>query len=67
MTFRGNQHVLEASHTDRSSTLVIRSEDPILDPAWTVEQITLDDLVLAYMTQAAADRTTRKGALELQR
>jgi ABC-2 type transport system ATP-binding protein len=59
----GNQQVLEASHTDRATTLVIRSEDPILDPAWTVEQITLDDLVLAYMAQAAADQRTRKLAL----
>src|ERR1019366_833900 len=44
-----NQHVIEESHTDRSSTLLIRTAEPILDPSWTVERVTLDDLVLAYM------------------
>jgi len=48
--------VIEASHTDRQSTLIVRSVTPIDDPAWTVEQLTLEDLVLAYMSQAATDR-----------
>jgi ABC-2 type transport system ATP-binding protein len=48
--------VIEASHTDRQSTLIVRSATPIDDPAWTVEQLTLEDLVLAYMSQAATDR-----------
>ncbi len=43
---------IEASHTDRQSTMVVRSSAPIDDPALTVEQITLDDLVLAYMAYA---------------
>ena len=30
----------------------MRTDDPILDPAWTVSPVTLDDLVLAYMGQA---------------
>jgi ABC-2 type transport system ATP-binding protein len=45
--------VLTDSHTDRQSTLVIRTTEPILDPAWTVSQLSLEDLVLAYLTQAA--------------
>jgi ABC-2 type transport system ATP-binding protein len=40
------------SHTDRQSTLVVRTDRPILDPAWLVEQLDLEDLVLAYMTRA---------------
>jgi ABC-2 type transport system ATP-binding protein len=52
-----DQQVIEGSHTDRQSTLLVRSEAPIHDPAWTVEQVNLEDLVLAYMGQAAeADR-----------
>jgi ABC-2 type transport system ATP-binding protein len=51
------QEVVEESHTDRQSTLLVRSEEPIHDPAWTVEPVNLEDLVLAYMGQAAeADR-----------
>jgi ABC-2 type transport system ATP-binding protein len=47
-------HVVQESHTDRQSTLLVRTEAPILDPAWTVGQISLEDLVLAYMSQARA-------------
>jgi ABC-2 type transport system ATP-binding protein len=46
--------VIEASHTDRQSTLIVRSAVPIEDPLWTIESLGLEDLVLAYM---AADRT----------
>jgi ABC-2 type transport system ATP-binding protein len=48
--------VIEASHTDRQSTLIVHSDNPIDDPQWTVEKLSLEDLVLAYMVQAA-DRT----------
>jgi ABC-2 type transport system ATP-binding protein len=47
-----NQTVIEASHVDRQSTFIVRTEAPVLDPAWTVSPVTLDDLVLAYMRQA---------------
>jgi ABC-2 type transport system ATP-binding protein len=46
------QFVIEASHVAKQSTLLVRTEDPILDPAWTVTPVTLEDLVLAYMRQA---------------
>jgi ABC-2 type transport system ATP-binding protein len=44
--------VIEASHTDRQSTLIVSSASRIDNPALVVEQITLEDLVLAYMAQA---------------
>ena len=47
-----NQEVIEASHTDRQSTLLVRSDSPIHDLAWTVEEVSMEDLVLAYMGQA---------------
>ena len=43
------QEVIEATHTDRQSTLLVRTEEPILGPAWTVEEVSLEDIVLAYM------------------
>jgi ABC-2 type transport system ATP-binding protein len=55
-----DQEVIEASHTDRQSTLLVRSNGPILDPAWTVEQIGLEDLVLAYMRRADGVDRSRK-------
>ncbi len=51
-----SQSVIEESHVDNQTTLLVRSEGPILDPTWTVTPVTLDDLVLAYMRQAR-DRT----------
>ena len=55
------QEVIEESHTDRQSTLLVRTDDPILDPAWTVTPVTLEDLVLAYMSQARGGPRRRSG------
>ena len=49
-----DQQLIDESHTDRQSTLVVRTNQPILDPGWTVEQLNLEDLVLTYMTRAVA-------------
>ena len=66
-TLPADQQVITASHTDRQSTLLVRTEAPILDPAWTVSELTLEDLVLAYMSRpTAADRNVRP-VLEVQR
>jgi ABC-2 type transport system ATP-binding protein len=46
------QQLVQASHTDRQSTLIVRSSTPVDDPSWDVEQLSMEDLVLAYMTQA---------------
>jgi ABC-2 type transport system ATP-binding protein len=51
-TMPANQVVVEASHSDKQSTLLVRTEEPIFDPAWTVTPVTLDDVVLAYLRQA---------------
>ncbi|GAA3465500.1 ABC transporter ATP-binding protein [Nonomuraea roseola] len=60
-----DQQVISARHTDRQSTFVIRTDAPIHDPAWTVTQLNLEDLVLAYMDKNTADG--RRVALEVQR
>jgi ABC-2 type transport system ATP-binding protein len=59
------QKVIESSHVDRQSTLLVQTEEPILDPAWTVTPVTLDDLVLAYMRQARVQPA--RPALEISR
>lgn len=48
-----SQQVVEESHTDRQSTFLVRTSDPIHDPAWTARPVTLDDLVIAYMSRPA--------------
>jgi ABC-2 type transport system ATP-binding protein len=44
-----DQQVIAARHTDHQTTLITRSDAPIQDPGWTVGQLGLEDLVLAYM------------------
>jgi ABC-2 type transport system ATP-binding protein len=61
-----DQQVISASHTERQTTLLVRTEAPILDPAWTVGQLGMEDLVLAYMGRRAVERDLRP-ALEALR
>jgi ABC-2 type transport system ATP-binding protein len=53
------QDVIEESHTDRQSTMLVRCDGPVLDPAWTVEELSLEDIVLAYMGNASSARRAR--------
>jgi ABC-2 type transport system ATP-binding protein len=48
-TIPTSQVVVEESHTDRQTTVLVRTEEPVLDPSWDVKPVTLDDLVLAYL------------------
>jgi ABC-2 type transport system ATP-binding protein len=41
--------IVRASHTDRQSTLLVRTDGPITDPSWTAHEVTLEDLILAYL------------------
>ncbi len=59
-------HVISASHTDRQSTLLISTADPVSDTTWTVDQVSMEDLVLAYMSKAAST-PGRNRTLEVQR
>jgi ABC-2 type transport system ATP-binding protein len=67
-TLPADQHVIVASHTDRQSTLLVRTEAPIHDPAWTVGRLDLEDIVLAYMGSSAGYRDREhRPALEVLR
>jgi ABC-2 type transport system ATP-binding protein len=46
--------VVRATHTARQSTLLVRTEGPVRDPALTVGEVTLEDLVLAYLADPSA-------------
>jgi ABC-2 type transport system ATP-binding protein len=48
--------VVEESHTDRQTTLVVRTSAPVEDLGWAAERLDLEDLVLAYMAAAVPDR-----------
>jgi ABC-2 type transport system ATP-binding protein len=61
-----DQQVISASHTERQTTVLVRTEGPVHDPAWSVGQLSLEDLVLAYMGQTTANDSHRP-ALEAVR
>ncbi|SNY55062.1 ABC transporter ATP-binding protein [Paractinoplanes atraurantiacus] len=62
-TLGPGREVVQASHTDVQSTLVVRSTAPVDDPSWTSDRLDLEDIVLAYMAQAGThgrDRVLEK-------
>ena len=65
-TLPASWDVIEESQTGKQSVLLVRTQDPILDPAWTVRPVSLEDMVLAYMSQlgdaACADRAGLESA-----
>jgi ABC-2 type transport system ATP-binding protein len=65
-TLPAGQQIIHASHTDRQTTLLVRADTPIHDPTWTVSQVGLEDMVLAYMRQAVTI-PTRTSLVEVQR
>lgn len=58
--------VLTATHTERQSTFIVRAAAPVHDPAWVLEPLDLEDLVLTYMADGRA-RPAGRSALEAQR
>ena len=49
--------VLRASHTDRQSTLLVRTNGTIDDPRWIVRDVTLEDVILAYLAEGGTQST----------
>ncbi|MFF2603296.1 ABC transporter ATP-binding protein [Streptomyces californicus] len=66
-TLPAGQHVITASHTDRQTTLLVRTDTAVHDPSWTVSPLGLEDIVLAYMTRPADAARDTRPALEVLR
>jgi ABC-type multidrug transport system ATPase subunit len=48
--------VIEASYTERQTTLLVRMNGPLFDSSWEVQDVSMEDIVLAYLSQQAGDR-----------
>jgi ABC-2 type transport system ATP-binding protein len=48
--------VIEASHTERQTTLLVRTNGPLFDPSWEVQEVSMEDIVLAYLSQQVGER-----------
>jgi ABC-2 type transport system ATP-binding protein len=46
--------VIKATNAARQSRLLARLDGPVLDPSWDVHEVALEDIVLAYMGEAAS-------------
>ncbi|MGA2529757.1 MAG: ABC transporter ATP-binding protein [Acidimicrobiales bacterium] len=51
--------------TTRQTSLLVRLNSPVIDPAWTVEQANLEEIVLGYMSQDEASRSTSPAAARM--
>ena len=48
--------MITESLTDKQTNLLVRTDQPIHDPAWTVKPVSLEELVIAYMSRPAMTR-----------
>ena len=60
-----SQKVITQSHTDKQSNLLIRTDEPVLDPSWAVKPVSLEDLVLAYMSPVGNNAPANPQALSV--
>jgi ABC-2 type transport system ATP-binding protein len=51
--------VISASHADRHGTLIVRTGGPVHHPARAASPVSVDDLVLAYMSRATGSQAPR--------
>jgi ABC-2 type transport system ATP-binding protein len=48
-TIRGVKEIVRERHSGRQLTLLVTVDGPIVDPSWTVDNVGLEELLLAYM------------------
>ncbi|HEX6541733.1 MAG TPA: ABC transporter ATP-binding protein [Ktedonobacterales bacterium] len=49
-------NVIEVSHTERQTTLLVRLNGHMFDPSWVIQDVSLEDIVLAYLGQSRASQ-----------
>jgi ABC-2 type transport system ATP-binding protein len=54
--------IVREDSTARQTTLLVRLNGPVIDPAWAVEETNLEEMVLGYMTQGGANAGTGPAA-----
>ena len=50
--------MIQASHTERQTTLLVRANGHVYDSCWQVEEVGLEEIVLAYLGQRGAGRSS---------
>jgi ABC-2 type transport system ATP-binding protein len=57
--------IVQEETTARQTTLLVRLNGPVIDPAWAVEEPTLEEIVLGYMSQDETGTNYGPGAARL--
>lgn len=50
--------VVAEQHTERQTTVMVRSQGPVEEPWWEASEVRLEEVVLAYMRRGAASRVS---------
>src|SRR5260221_13234577 len=58
--------VIEMSQTKRQTTLLVRINGPLFDPSWEVQEVSLEDIVLAYLGQQATEQLSSSPSAQKQ-
>lgn len=64
-TLPSDQVIIEESHTDKQSTFLVRTHQPVLDPNWNVTPVSMEDLVLAYLSAPRSSERDRTPQLRV--
>ena len=61
-TIASLHNVIEASHTARQTTLLVRLNGQLFDPSWQSQDVSLEDIVLAYLGQSRGEQPPTEDA-----
>lgn len=63
----GRTHtILSETTAGRQSTLLVQTQGPVLDPAWEVREVSLEDIILAYLAQKPETEQKKEDAKKLE-
>lgn len=48
--------ILTSREAERQCTLLVQTHGPIVDPAWEVRDVSLEEIILAYLSQPGRER-----------
>jgi ABC-2 type transport system ATP-binding protein len=57
--------IVQQSHTDRQSTLLVRANGHLFDARWTVNEVGLEEIVLAYLAKRSTAAIPEQAALDV--
>jgi len=57
--------IVREDTTARQTTLLVRLNGPVIDPAWAVDEANLEEIVLGYMSQNDPDYSTDREGTRL--